>query len=215
MENNMMGNEVMERTEGLMDRISSISQQSTLLLYQEVENFVKAELDKREMLIKNYIDDKFIKSEKMVEIQLKKVNNKLYNLDEQLVQTKDKADVSYKRTNTLSFTGRSLKLKKAVHSKVYQVNAPKGTLECTLFHGKLVAQIYSKLYEFYDVSKYGLIPDDSFEECINMINRWRPDINYKKKIMSDYTKQINENGSLPITYEKAYHALLNKTGGNF
>lgn len=180
-----------------------------------VEN-IKADMDILNSKINKY-DDNFENIEKNTN-EIHSNLSKVYTVQElitsDLSKVKDEQNTLLKFTNTLEFTGRDRELFKKVHSKVYKVNGRKESLEHTLFHQTLTAQIWNILKEFYGISRYGLIPDDSFDECVKMVERWRPETNYKDKIMVSYRKRVDI-GNLPVTLHNAYDKYLEKTGGIF
>jgi hypothetical protein len=177
------------------------------LAQKESDDLIIEYVDEITQQLEERILDKIEKSEKKINIRLDELNNKYNNVEE-------KSNVAYKRTNTLEFTGKSRELQKAVRNKAFEFSGDKGTLEYVLFHGEVRGMIYKELYDFYDVTRYGQIEEGSLLECLRRVSNFRPETNYKNKIMKNHRDKLDK-GTLPPTKQKAYEQYLNKTGGIF
>ena len=187
-----------------------IIKQQTEMNYA-IEQIIQEELQVMEKRLKSElleeVNDLIIKNDTKNKKELNKISNRIEGVER-------KAETSYQRTSTLEFTGKARELKNAIHSKVYKVNGNRDTLESKLFHGRLVNQIYGKLKDFYEVSKYGQIPEDSLGESLKMVSRWRPEENYKRKFMREFGI-MKDKGTLTKSLEGFYDNYLDKTGGEF
>lgn len=194
--------------------ISDIIEQEVSKTFKEKYNQHIEEIIEDRMKIFEYTQKKAIENvhdrinqagEYFVELE-KGVESKLGIQSEETGSIKSKTD-------TLEFNGRSEELRKYIHNKIYKsTGIESGSIEDTLFFGKLNRKLQGEIKGKYNVVRYGLLLIDDLGDCKKLIDTWFPPSNYKSRYMQEH-RMRNDKNSLPCSLKKAYNKYLDLHGG--
>lgn len=201
-------NDISIKNDDAMDvvkNILSMNKQHEMAVYNEIVTYIDRTWDEREQKLKEYFDDKLIKSEKRLQNEINAVSSTVGEVAEQ-------SNITYKRTNTLSFTGKAKELSNKVKSVAFKHTGEKGSLEYILFYHKFINQVYKKLKDYYEVNSYTMIDCDSFDDCMRTVSKWRPKHNTKRMILKEYQK-LDDKGLLSSVKSRALSDYLDEKGG--
>lgn len=180
------------------------------------------ELNERLSQIQDEFNDYKTKTDRKLELLEEEIVNDFNHFDKRVDEAakyiateRENWDKAFERTNTLKGHKKDNKLKKYVHNKIYKRNGDQSTLVSRLFHGDMVAMVWSEMYDIFSVSSYGDIPiteeNKAYRVVDSVINGWDIEV-IRRRILNNY-RERKDNNSLPNSKMKYYDEYLLKTEG--